>query len=160
VRRHSDRGTALDHPTGEHIGAEAAAMDEALHNGAGREGGRGKCSTQAAAGLAQLDASHSDRSHQELNPDECIEAYTASEDVSMGDGHISRSSILKHEGFDLFDLDEREILARLVVKPEVTIAFDARAGDDTNEVMFDLGVTRPRGGKDSLDFHGKSVSSL
>ena len=135
-------------------------MDEALHNCGGREGGRGKGSAHAATGLTQLDASHSDLAHQELNPDEFIEANTAREEVSMGNGNILRSPLLTHEGFDLLDLDEREILARLVVKTEVTIAFDARAGDDTNEVMFDLGGARSRGGKDSLDFHGKDFSSL
>jgi hypothetical protein len=135
-------------------------MDEALHNCGGREGGRGKGSAHAAAGLTPLDASHSDLAHQELNPDEFIEANTASEEVSMGDGHISRSPLLTHEGFDLLDLDEREILARLVVKPEVPIAFDAGAGDDPNEVMFDLGGTRSRRGKDSLDCHGQGFSSL
>ena len=87
-------------------------MDEAPHNCGGREGGRGKGSAQAATGLTQLNASHSDLAHQELNPDEFIEANTASEDVSMGDGNILRSPMLKQEGFDLLDLDEREVEER------------------------------------------------
>lgn len=71
----------------------------------------------------------------------------------MGDRKLSPTALLTKKSLDLLDFDQREILARLFVATEVPIAFDARARNDTDELLLHLWLATLGGRVDALDHH-------
>ena len=62
--------------------------------------------------------------------------------------------MLLRKRFDLFGLDERDVLARFTMGAKVAVAFDSSAGDDADQLLFDRRVAARRTDEDALNAHG------
>jgi len=67
--------------------------------------------------------------------------------------------MLLRKRFDLFGLDERDVLARFTMGAKVAVAFDSSAGDDANRLTLDCRVTAWRTDEDALNAHECPSSS-
>ena len=95
-----------------------------------------------------------DCADDELAAHKVIQAYAASDDVSPSCGQVHGSSMLPRKRFNLFGLDERDVLARFVMGVKVAVAFDSSTGDDTNRLLFDWRIAAWRTDEDALNAHG------
>ena len=107
------------------ICAKTRSVDEALDNLCGRQSRRCERLTETEARFAQLDATEAHRTDKELDSNELVETHSTSDDVATSCRQIRSALLLGEERLDLLCLDERDILARLVLAPEVPISFDS-----------------------------------
>ena len=115
---------------------------------------------ERAARLAQVDAAQHDLADPELLADERVQADAARHEIPARDGEVERLTVLLLEALDFLGFDQRDVLPRLVVAPEVTVAVDAAAGNDDDAPLLDCRSAGYRADEDAFDHRVSSGATL
>jgi hypothetical protein len=111
-----------DFSTAEYVGKQAAAVNPVLYDRS-----RGKeLTTQTIAKkdawFAKLDTTQPRIADCELHIHKFVQSHASGNKVSAGDRQIRGAGVLGAEEFNLFSLDQREVLTRMGTFPKVPVA--------------------------------------
>ncbi len=91
---------------------------------------------EAKAGLAKFNAAKQHRTNIEFLAYQGVEAHAAGDKIPPSDRQVVWPAMLGDKAFDFLCLDQSDVLARFFMSIEVAIAFDARAGNNADRVVF------------------------
>jgi hypothetical protein len=124
----------------EDVGAESAAIEQALHHCRGRQVGSREPVAEASTRFAKFDATQSNLVDHEFPTDQRVQANPTSDEISPRAREVDHAASFCAKGFDFFGLDKRDVLARFVMSSEVPITDDACADNNVDGLRLDLGL--------------------
>lgn len=136
-----------------YIGKQAAAVNPALYDRSRGKGPATEVLSKKHAWFAKLDAAQPHVAYHELHIHKIVQPHASGNQVSARERQIRWAGLLCAEKFDLFSLDQSEVLTRASTFPEVPIPQNSHS--TLNRDVFTLYLRRTAlwADEDTFDDH-------
>jgi len=120
-------GSTNDFPTAQYVGKQAAAVNPVIYDRSRGEGPAAQAVAKKDAWFAKLDAAKSHIADHELHIHKIVQSHASGNKVSARERQIRRAGVLCAEKFNLFSLDQCEVLTGVGALPEVPVTWNSHS---------------------------------